>query len=367
MTHQSAPSRRGFSLTDVLAATAAVGIAAAIAQPAITSFRSTSFAMTNMNQHRLLAAQQGLFIAANDGQFTGPTTSGWPGQNGLPIDGDRFVGNTTSTTPVQQQDWITPLVGDMFGFSPNRALRTKQLFDTIRDPALQRQNDTLFVNNAAEDLSDFVNVLKNGGGFHAVSYLSPAAFQFWGTPNPGTGFMPGVPVEPSETEEWFKQFGGSPNNYGGAFASTIKTPSGYRPRIDQVGTSPAEKVQFADGTRYLQGNLLDIEVNPASNGFGNHTSGFLPWEGETSYGRSFNFSPNQENVRLSVRRPGIRSDAIEDRVLYVSFFDGSTRPVSLSTAKSRPDWWAPTGSEWVSVGAIAPELEGLVQPGDLLP
>ncbi|MEO1511314.1 MAG: hypothetical protein AAFU70_04500, partial [Planctomycetota bacterium] len=114
--------RRGFTALDLLAATAAVGVAAALAQPVLQKARATSFDITNASQHRLLSSQQAMYIAANDGAFTGPTTSGWPGQNGLPIDGTRFVGNTTSSTPVQQQDWITPLVGDLFNFSPNRAL-----------------------------------------------------------------------------------------------------------------------------------------------------------------------------------------------------------------------------------------------------
>ncbi|MEL7485502.1 MAG: hypothetical protein AAFN41_14260, partial [Planctomycetota bacterium] len=245
--------RRGFTALDLLAATAAVGVAAALAQPVLQKARATSFDITNASQHRLLSSQQAMYIAANDGAFTGPTTSGWPGQNGLPIDGNRFVGNTTSTTPVQQQDWITPLVGDLFNFSPNRALRTQQLLETIRDPRQGRMNDLLFNAQNPADATDFEAVLNGGGGFRAVSYLSPAAFQFWGTPQTGA-FVPGQGLKPDDREDWIKQFGGVPHNFSGGIAGNIKTPRGYLPRIDQVGTSPSSKVQFADGTRYLDSN-----------------------------------------------------------------------------------------------------------------
>ncbi|MEL6796600.1 MAG: hypothetical protein AAFO89_07215 [Planctomycetota bacterium] len=357
--------RRGFSALDLLAATAAVGVAAAVAQPVLNGGRQTAQAMTNTSQHRLLSSQQAMFIMANDGAFTGPTTSGWPGQNGMPIDGDRFVGNTSSTTPVQQQDWITPLVGDLFNFSPNRALRTQQLFETIRDPRQGRNVDLLFNGSNPADVADFENVLDTGGGFRAPSYLAPATFQFWGTPQ-GGGFIPGKGTQPSDIQDWINKFGGVPYNFSGAIASTIKTPRGYLPRIDQVGTSPANKVQFADGTRYLESNgLLDITVNPSPSPFGNHVSGFFGWEGSVAYGRMGPGSP--DNIRLSARRAGLRDTSLGGRIMYVTFFDGSTRPVTLSTAKSRIDWWAPTGSEWVSTDNIAPELDGLVQPGDLIP
>lgn len=356
--------RRGFSALDLLAATAAVGVAAAVAQPVLNGGRQTAQAMTNTSQHRLLASQQAMFIMANDGAFTGPTTTGWPGQNGLPIDGNRFVGNTSSTTPVQQQDWITPLVGDLFNFSPNRALRTQQLYETIRDPRQGRTIDRFFNASNPSDIADFEAALDSGGGFRASSYLSPAAFQFWGTPR-GCAFVPGKPLGPCDADTWRQKFGGVPHNFSGAIAGNINTPRGYLPRIDQVGTSFANKVQFADGTRFLEDGLLDIDTDPAPVGFGNHLSGFFGWEGEISYGRQSRSGPG--NIRLSARRAGFRDTSLEGWVMYVTFFDGSTRPVTLTTAKSRIDWWAPTGSEWVSTGNIAPELDGLVQPGDLIP
>lgn len=358
------PTRRAFTAVDLLAATAALGIAAAAAQPVLQKARTTSFNITNASQHRLLTSQQAMYIAANDGAFTGATTSSWPGQNGVPIDGDRFVGNTTSATPVQQQDWITPLVGDLFGFSANRAERTQQLFETMRDPRQGRMNNRLFAPSAPSDLADFERVF-NKGGFRAVSYLAPAAFQFWGTPRPGS-FTPGQPPVQGDIALWTKRFGGVPNNWSGALAGTIKTPRGYLPRIDQVGTSPANKAQFADGTRYLEAdNSLDINVNPTPTFLGNHVSAFFGWEGGTAYGRQGPGSPR--NIELSARRQGLADRTVNGRVMYVTFFDGSTRPVTLSTAKSRVDWWAPTGSEWVDVSNIAPELDGMVQPGDLLP
>ena len=118
---------------------------------------------------------------------------------------------------------------------------------------------------------------------------------------------------------------------------------------------------FADGTRYINDSgFTDLEINPTPGLFGNFVSGFFAWEGEVSYGRT------RPGILASARRAGL-SGNIDDRVLYVSFFDGSVQPVSVTNAKARPDWWAPSGSEWVSMDGVAAEASSQYEVGDLLP
>jgi type II secretory pathway pseudopilin PulG len=352
-----AKNQRGFTIVDVLALGTITIAAAAIVQPVLEDAKTQSMATSNRSQHRMLSAQQGMFIAANDGQFASANVTGWLSTPGPDQDPGMFTGDTSASTPTQATDWITPLLGESLGWSNNRALRTQQLLEQVRDPRNARFNDSLF--GTADDLDDYIAAAQLGG-FFSVSYLAPAAFQFWGTPEPG-GFIPGQGTVKGDIEIWQNKFGGVPYNFGGTTAANINTPREYRPRIENVGSSLSQKVMFADGTRYVAlSGITDIELNPTPGVFGNFVSGFFGSEFENSYGR------NRPGIYASARRGGLSND-VDDRVLFVSFFDGSTRPVSVTNAKARPDWWAPSGSEWVSLDSVAAEASAQYEVGDLLP
>ena len=350
---------RGFTAAELLGVILSGAVVAAVAQPVLEMGRVSSFAMSNQAQHRNLATRQHAFILDNDGQFTGPNVTGWPDFPAPPRNGSLFVGETSSSTPVQTQDWITPLVGEDLGLSANRAARTAEMLEQVRDPRQGRHYDALFGN--APDAADFADRFQKTG-LRVNSYLSPAAFHYWGTPE--SGFVPGLGFV-DDRGGWVRKYGGEPYNWGGAVASQIETPRGYRPRIEQVGTSLENKAMFADGARFANGNgVVDYDIAPAGSLFGGFLSGFFPSESETSYGRAAQGSP--QNILLSARRPGL-DGTLGSRGMYITFFDGSTRGVSLSQAKARPEWWAPTGSEWVSFTGIAPEAIGSFEVGDLLP
>ena len=350
---------QGFTIVDVLALGAVTLTAAAFTQPVLEDAKQQSMATTNRSQHRMISAQQGMFIAANDGQFASANVTGWLSTPGPDQDPSLFTGNTSSSTPTQTVDWLTPLLGDALGLSNNRALRTQQLLEQVSDPRNTLDNDGLFVGFGTDDLADFEDALALGS-FHSTSYLAPAAFQYWGTPKPSI-FMPGKPPVLGDRQIWMKKFGGVPYNFGGSIAFHIETPREYRPRIENVGASPSQKVMFADGTRYINDSgLTDLEINPTPGLFGNFVSGFFAWEGEVSYGRT------RPGILASARRSGL-SGNIDDRVLFISFFDGSVQPVSVTNAKARPDWWAPSGSEWMNMDGVADEASSQYEVGDLLP
>lgn len=348
---------RGFTIVDVLALSAAAIGTLAATQPVLESNKAQSMGMSNLAQHQRLAARQGLFMLANDGQFPGANVTGWIDVPGPAQDDALFAGNRSSGTPTQTTDWITPLLGEELGWSANRALRTQQMLDQVRDPRNGRLNDTLF--GTSSDVDEYIGALQNGGYF-STSYLAPAAFHYWGTPNPG-GLVPGKGTVPPETTEWFQKFGGVPYNWSGGVASNIKTPRGYRPRVDMVGPSLAQKVMFADGTRFVDASgIVDIDLDPTPTNLGNFTSGFFAFDGETSYGRT------RPGINFSARRQGL-GQGVDSRILFITYLDGSTRTSTVAQAKARPDWWAPTGSEWVSLENIAPEAAAQYEVGDLLP
>lgn len=345
--------RSGFTLVDVLASAAVLLVGGVTLQPVLEEAKTESFDTTNRAQHQRLAQRQGQFIASNDGQFTGANVTGWLGVPGPSQDDSLFVGDQSASTPTQTLDWITPLLGDELGWSPNRARRTQQLLEEVRDPRNPEFNDALF--GFSDDAQDFIAIAQQEG-YRATSYLAPAAFQFWGTPEPG-GFVPGKGFVPGDETLWMKKFGGIPYNWSRGVAQNIDTPRSYRPRIENVGAAPSQKAMFADGTRYVVGDTIDIEIDPTAGVFGNFASGFFASEIESSYGRL------RDGVAYSARRPGLRGD----RFLYITYFDGSTRASSLTEAKSRPDWWAPSGSVWTSMENAAPEADALYDVGDVLP
>ena len=349
----------GFTIIDVLALGAVTLTAAAATQPVLQDAKQQSMATTNRSQHKLISAQQGMFIAANDGQFASANVTGWLSTPGPDQDPSLFTGDTSSSTPTQTVDWITPLLGDAFGWSDNRALRTQQLLEEVRDPRNTLYNDGLFIGGGSSDSQDFIDA-NALGGFRSTSYLAPATFQFWGTPMPG-GFFPGQGVVKGDEYYWNLKYGGIPYSFNGTFATMINTPREYRPRIENVGTTLSEKVMFADGTRYVGLNgLTDFDINPTPGAIGNFVSAFFASEHSIAYGRT------RPGILASARRPGF-SGNVDDRVLFISFYDGSARPVSVTNAKARPDWWAPTGSEWVSFDGVAAEASDQYEVGDLLP
>lgn len=237
--------RRAFTGIDILATGATSLVALALAQPLLEQNQSTNLGLSNLAQQQRLAARQGMFMLASNGQFTGANVTGWIDVPGANQSDAHYVGNTSPSTPTQTTDWITPLLGDELNLSPNRALRTQQLFEQVRDPRNTRLNDALF--GSAPDANDF-NTAAQIGGYYTTSYLAPATFHYWGTPDPG-GFIPGKGTIPGDTDAWLEMYGGIPYNWGLFHNYNIKTPRDYRPTINAVGPSPSQKVMFADGTR----------------------------------------------------------------------------------------------------------------------
>lgn len=361
--------RRGMTLIEVVAGVAAIGVIGTVAMPALSNVRARGGDAANIQNQRTLAMGQMVYMNANDGFFAGPNTTGWGSVPGASQDASRYVGNTSATTPTDTHDWISPIVGDAFGFRANRAERMQDLLMTFRDPLNGLENNVLF--GEASDRGDYTRVLVDQGGFPAVSYLSPSAFHYWGTLR--AGFQPGVGFV-DEITPIRQQFGGVPYFWGGALANSIEVPSSHRPTIDRVGTQLSAKVLIADGTRYVADeSIIDINVNPVPNIFGNLTDNSPSFRGSTAWGRQ---GPG-DGLGASARRPApvlrenLAFSSPRDRrngsALTVTYFDGSSRLVGVPEAKARLEWWYPTGASVKSIGGLEPEAASRFARGDVLP
>ena len=203
--------------------------------------------------------------AREQGRLPGINTSGKPYlrlQDSL-----QLTGNTTPNTPTSVFDWISPVLGDAMGFSPNRAERTAEIFSRLACPETRRMNNALYGPTSVPDFADFDRIHKRGQGFRQISYLSPASFHLLGKRETGS--------------PWTAPTGGWHYPYRGP----VETPAGYKPRTYMVG-SPAAKIWVADGTRYVASpSILDFDVNPRPYFYGSFTSSGPIYVGSTAYGQ----------------------------------------------------------------------------------
>jgi len=230
-------------------------------------------------------------------------------------------GNTTELTPTTIWDWISPSLGDSLGLSPNRAVRTAQIFNNFGCSEARTPIDSLFIAGATFDREDFERVLDGGQGYNQISYLTPGPFHYYSSEY---GLNNGPTI-----------FSGSSERYLVGFEDPATTPRSYKPQLTRVGTQVSNKILAADGTRYLTDDLiLDFDTNPTTafySSFG--TSGPI-FEESRAYGR--NTIPDSTlNVDLSMRH------AESVNALY---FDGHVESLSKSEMYTDPNPWFPTGS-----------------------
>lgn len=320
---QDAPSR-GFTLIELAAVIATGGTLLALAGPAFGPVQAANAESRSLGVHKGLSKMQHLHMNEHKGDFSGPNTSGLV-YNRVPIGGAGnpfvllLVGDTTPGTPTTVGDWIAPIVGERAGLPVNRAERMAAVFDRFGDPTAERSVDMLFGN--ASDFSDFGSIMA-GPGFRQPSFMQMRAF----THLPHTASSSQVNIQNGYIQRFLVQ-----NSQDAAL-----TPDTYRPNIAHVGTSPSQKVMFADGARFFQDGLLSLDINPTSM-FHDFASSGPIIDASPAYGRAHAGAPG--SLDLSFRKQGGAG-------LYASMFDGSVRFFTREEAWTDPRPWYPTGSVW---------------------
>lgn len=344
--------KSGFTLIELTAVLAAAGTIGAIAAPFGGILRGASREATSADLHRGISKQQLLYTNENAGFFAGPNSSGFEfNRRSINGPGNPFVptvfGDTTSDTPTNVGDWLSPILGADGRLPANRALRTAAIFDQFGDPTADRFVDLLFGAGNTGDADDFVAVL-NSTGIRQSSFLQPRSFG-----NVGSDFR----STELDLDRGFLQI-----RYADTSGVPATIPNDYVPSIDRVGAVLSGKVMFADGTRFLsEGNILDHDM---SDGVGSlpvspFTSTGPIFESSVAYGRSDFGSP--DNLDLSFRKKN--GDAI-----FASMFDGSLRVFTRQQAWTDPTPWYPTGSVWTGSGATSESAQWVKKnlPGGVL-
>ena len=340
----SHPTRRAFTLTESIAGVLTLGAVGASAAVGLGGAGPIQGKINSANRHRQLGQAQHVYLTDRMGQYAGVNTSGAPYQarginddTGLIIAADLLLGDTSSSTPTQTYDWISPIMGDAINLGANRAQRMANIFNKLGDPRATRRNDHFF--GPAADAQDFID-RQFVPGYRQVSFLQPRSFHMYSSqtlaPRAPTDLLGEIDIDLS------------PRLHSEHPEEPALVPIDFNPNINNVGASLASKVMHADGARYLgvvDGLDIDIQTAPGVNGAFMDCGPILG--GSVAYGREFNAAPG--NIELSFRGA--------DGSMLATMFDGSVRSFSREQAWTDPTPWYPSGSTFTGTGATPESID----------
>jgi len=322
-----------FTLIELLVVIAIIALLISLLLPALGQAREVGRSLVCKATQRSLGQAQLQYAGSNKEYIAGPNTSGADGQY---YGGTRYLFDTSPSTPTTTHDWISPIMGDSMGLSPNRAYRTWQLLNKFGCPSMRDSAIEWPGSSGDNDRPQFANI-RNTLGWRIPSYLSPAAFHYCKQGAPGVStYLPsgqtGTPVA---------------LRYHNVNPATL--PANYVPRLDRVGTQLSNKVLVADGSRYLSTDfsipLYDFDISPHPSVFGSFIASGPIFHASNEYGRALT-GANGKNIKASFRHGG--------EALNATFFDGH-----VSTMRSTEVWedaekFFPSESQWTA-GSATPE------------
>jgi len=341
--------RRGFTLVELGALIAVGGSIGAVVGPGAGRLQKANLETKSQWVHHELARRQFMYAGDHLGAITGPNTSGSEWNKSLlssfSNEGvETLEFDTAGGNPTSQGDWITPLVGDAYGFSENRAIRTHQKYEVIADPTADSLVDVLFFGQNPVDSSQFLDVIQ-GSGIRQQSFLQIQSFSHYSVDHVRNNVF----IDSEEDIGYREIFAVQSSS------DMALTPEGYSPAIHNAGKQLSNKVMFADGTRFYSDTIgLSIDIETTAFLYSKDSDIGPMLHGSAAYGRDFSPSPTQTNLDLSFRKK-------DGEGLYVTMFDGSLQYMTREQAWTDPTPWYPSGSVWQSSENATPESQAWVK------
>lgn len=306
----------GFTLIELLVVVSIIALLLAILLPAMTKARETTRTAICLSNQRQIGIGQATYMTSNNRYYAGPNTSGYQ------IDNDG-----TATVPIQRDDWMSPIFGDLLALSSNRQERLVELFnEEFSCPSNDNTYDYIY---------------NNGSRAYSAS---------WGYPDPKSTKLNSYSV--SITFHHFYDSNharsmGMPGGriFGNQYDRAVDTRQAkHKFQIDSVG-HPAGKVVAQEGARYLDsGRRISFNVDAGSHYGANFSNRGPTLNVFYQYnGNPYKFARDNPRTTTLHNDSKILSYRHPRDSLTVAFFDGHAKVLTHMESRDA-DMWFPTGS-----------------------
>lgn len=329
--------RTAFSLVELLVVIAIIAILIGILLPALGQARAVARDAACLANQRSLGQGMAIYTATYDDWLPGPNTSGLHLHQRQPYGGG-------AESPLQDWDWISPIVGEMLNLPTPRLTKYEALLNTKM--SCPHNHERYVTNFTPGDGRVPMDEEVPGDGPHPkiMSYVMCSMFHFESDV---------VPYQSARNGEFarLRRRGDVLIPQGGVAATGMTPPAYYKPRLENVGT-PSRKALAFEGGRFwdprLRGGKGGFDYSTATNTTGLEGS---PQGNFTAIGPFFASGRVPSGMGGMARLPGGAPTEQFDEYLLrhgqqsmnVVFFDGSAKPMDQFEIAD-PALYAPSGS-----------------------
>lgn len=302
--------KRAFTLIELLVCIAVIALLLSLLLPALASAREAGRAVVCQVHERGVVVAMAAYETDNKGWLVGPNTSGSDLQQGRPY-------TAGSGTPMQDWDFVSPLLGDSMNFPIDPLLKFQQICET----SFKCPSNT--VKYTTQYSGPPLPMVAGGQMPHTLSYLTPAYFQMY---HSSITTRDGRSVESEPAGE------------------PVEIPRGYLPRIDRIGTTPAKKIFAFEGARYYDPAISGFDFSTGTNGtglIGTPQGNFLS-RGNAFMGSGENYlreGPGNKTASAILKKISLRHSAR----MNAGMFDGHVEALD-NIESANPSLYAPSGS-----------------------